>query len=146
MNHYSIHSRSLLILRASLSGIFLVAGINHLLFTENVTARLLASGANSLIVPDVLAPPLVTLSGVFMLIWGIALLLGFRTRMAAFGLILILIPITLTVQVGQWATVGPLFKNIVILGGLIFFALNGSVCCSIDSSGFFQTIFKILKK
>lgn len=76
---------------------------------------------------------LIVLSGVFMIIGGLALLIGFQTRLAAIGLILILLPITFTVQVGQWATSGPLFKNIAILGGLAFFAMNGSLCYCMDN-------------
>jgi len=37
---------------------------------------------------------------------------------------LVLIPITLTIQVGQVQTMGPLFKNIGLAGGLLFFAMN----------------------
>lgn len=76
---------------------------------------------------------LVLLSGVFMVIGGMALLLGFQTRLASIGLILILLPITFSVQVGQWATLGPLFKNIAILGVLTFFAVNGSLCHCLDN-------------
>ena len=134
MNNYLINSRSLLALRVAVSGIFLVAGANHLLFPEKVSNRLnnaaMADFAMTLGSPEVL----VLLSGVFMVIGGISLLLGFQTRLAAIGLILILLPITFTVQVGQWATSGPLFKNIAIIGGLTFFAINGSLCYSLDNS------------
>jgi len=37
---------------------------------------------------------------------------------------LVLLPITLSVQVGQIETLGPLFKNIAIMGGLLFFIIN----------------------
>lgn len=66
----------------------------------------------------------VILSGIVMLIAGIALLIGFKTRLAAIALIAVLITITLTIQIGQMATLGPLFKNIAILGGLIFISMN----------------------
>lgn len=59
-----------------------------------------------------------------MMIAGFCLLIGYRTRWAAVALAAVIIPITLTVQVGQIHTLGPLFKNIAILGGLLFFILN----------------------
>ena len=67
---------------------------------------------------------LVIASGIVMFIAGIGLLLGYKTRWAAMILAAVLIPITLTIQVGQITTLGPLFKNIAILGGLTFFILN----------------------
>lgn len=59
-----------------------------------------------------------------MLISGLSLALGYKTRYAAILLIAILIPITITIQVGQLTTLGPLFKNVAILGGLLFFTMN----------------------
>jgi putative oxidoreductase len=133
MNNYLINSRSLVVLRVAISGIFLIAGLNHILFVDKVAARLKAAQMAEFILALGSPEPLIIVSGAFMLIGGTALLLGFKTRIAAVGLILILLPITFTVQVGQWATAGPLFKNIAILGGLIFFALNGSLCYCVDS-------------
>lgn len=80
-------------------------------------------------VGDLLGTPktAVILSGVVMLIAGIALLIGFKTRIAAIVLIAILVPITVTVQVGQVETLGPLFKNIALLGGLLFFSINSNL-------------------
>jgi len=69
----------------------------------------------------------VILSGIIMLIAGIALLMGYKTKIAAIILIAMLIPITLTVQVGQMATLGPLFKNVALLGGLLFFSMNSNL-------------------
>jgi putative oxidoreductase len=133
MKNYTINSYTLLALRVAVSGIFLIAGTNHLLFPAKVVGKL--GGASLADFAMALGPPevLVFLSGVFMVIGGMALLTGFQTRLAAIGLILILLPITISVQVGQWATAGPLFKNIAILGGLIFFAVNGALCCSLDA-------------
>jgi putative oxidoreductase len=53
-----------------------------------------------------------------MLIAGIALMLGFEPKYAAIILAMVLILI-ITVQIGQMSTIGPLFKNIAILGGLL---------------------------
>ena len=80
-------------------------------------------------VGDLLGTPrtAVILSGVVMLIAGIALLIGFKTRIAAIVLIAILSPITLTVQVGQVETLGPLFKNVALLGALLFFSINSNL-------------------
>jgi putative oxidoreductase len=69
----------------------------------------------------------VILSGIVMLIAGISLLIGFKTQLVSIVLIAVLIPITLTIQVGQISTLGPLFKNVAILGGLLFFSINSNV-------------------
>ena len=74
---------------------------------------------------------LVLLAGVGLVAGGLALFAGFQTRLAALGLIAILVPITLTVQMTPEA-LGPLFKNVAILGGLIFFAAHGSDAFSVD--------------
>ncbi|MGB7841312.1 MAG: DoxX family membrane protein, partial [Salinimicrobium sp.] len=67
---------------------------------------------------------LVITSGIVMFIAGLGLFTGFKTRWASIILAAVLIPITLTIQVGQVTTLGPLFKNIAILGGLTFFIIN----------------------
>jgi putative oxidoreductase len=46
-----------------------------------------------------------------MLIAGIALMLGFEPKYAAIILAMVLILITITVQIGQMSTIGPLFKT-----------------------------------
>ena len=117
--------------RVLLSLIFLVSGATHLLKPEAVAARLdLAPFAH---LAAVLAPSttLVWLAGVALLAGGLALLVGFQTRLAALGLIAVLVPITLTVQLTPEA-VGPLFKNVAILGGLVFFAAHGAEGYSVD--------------
>ncbi len=115
---------SIKILRIFLSGIFLVASFNHLLNTEKTVARLEQASFKGLALFFGKPELLVTFSGIVMLIAGAFFLLGFKTRYAAIVLALVLIPITLSVQVGQITTLGPLFKNIAILGGLLFFIIN----------------------
>lgn len=117
--------------RVLLSLIFLVSGATHLLKPEAIAARLdVAPFAH---VAALLAPSttLVFLAGVGLMAGGLALLVGFQTRLAALGLIAILVPITLTVQMTPEA-LGPLFKNVAILGGLVFFAAHGSEAFSVD--------------
>lgn len=119
-----VNYRSVVILRSMLSLIFIVASLSHLLKTEKTISRL--EQAHFGYIGSFFGPPqiLVILSGIVMLVAGLFLLFGYKTSWAAVVLIAVLIPITLTVQVGQMATIGPLFKNVAILGGLLFFSLN----------------------
>lgn len=107
-----------------LSGIFLVAGANHLFNVEGTINKMDQASLKGLAYSMGNPEYMVILSGVVMLIAGISLLVGFKTRYAAAILALILIPITITVQVGQMNSLGPLFKNIAIMGALLFFILN----------------------
>ncbi|MUP45632.1 DoxX family protein [Gramella sp. BOM4] len=123
-NHIQINRRSVQLLRVLISGIFLVAGSNHLLNTTQTVRRLEQASFKGIAYFFGEPETLVLLSGVFMLTVGFLFLIGYKTRWAAIILGLILVPITLTVQVGQINTLGPLFKNIAILGGLLFFIIN----------------------
>lgn len=116
--------KSVVILRIMLSLIFIIASTNHFFNTEKTVSRIENSSMG--FIGYILGTPeiAVILSGIIMLVAGISLLLGFKTRIAATVLIAVLIPITLTVQVGQITTLGPLFKNVAILGGLLFFSIN----------------------
>ncbi|WP_366184405.1 DoxX family protein [Flavobacterium ovatum] len=118
---------SLVLLRVMLSFIFIVASINHLFNTEKTVHKLEVATMGFL--GKLLGPPelAIILSGIVMLMAGFSLLIGFKTRFAAILLITLLIPITVTVQVGQTATLGPLFKNVAILGGLLFFSINSNL-------------------
>ena len=118
---------SVVILRIMLSLIFIVASTSHFFKPEQTVKRIEA--ANFSFIANIVGTPeiAVILSGIVMLIAGVALLIGFKTRVSAIILIAVLIPITLTIQVGQVATLGPLFKNVAILGGLIFFSINSNL-------------------
>lgn len=119
--------KSVVILRIMLSLIFIIASTSHFFNTEKTVNRI--ENASMGFIGNILGTPetAVILSGIVMLIAGIALLLGFKTQIAAIVLIAVLIPITLTVQVGQMTTLGPLFKNVAILGGLLFFSINSNL-------------------
>lgn len=121
-----ISRRSIHLLRILVSGIFLAAGINHLLEVEKTAKRI--EQANFKGIAYLFGDPqwLIILSGIVMLVAGFLFLIGYKTKWAAMTLIAVLIPITLTVQVGQITTLGPLFKNIAILGGLLFFVMNNT--------------------
>lgn len=121
---FEVKRSSVVILRMLLSGIFIVASLNHLLQVEKTVQRI--EQANFGAIGKLLGPPefAVIASGITMLVAGITLLIGYKTKISAILLLLVLIPITLTIQVGQVQSMGPLFKNIGLAGGLLFFALN----------------------
>lgn len=120
----SVNSNSITVLRVLLSGIFIVASLNHLLNIEKTVDKINRAKLKEL--AYIFGNPEITViaSGVAMLIAGIALMLGYETKYTAIILAMVLIPITITIQIGQMSTIGPLFKNIAIFGGLMFFILN----------------------
>ncbi|WP_086477845.1 DoxX family protein [Arenibacter amylolyticus] len=120
----NINRRSVQILRIAVSGIFLLAGLNHLIQTEQVVGRIATASLKDFAYFFGDPTFLVILSGIVMLVAGIAFLIGYKTKWAAWILIAVLIPITITIQIGQATTLGPLFKNVAIFGGLLFFVLN----------------------
>ena len=119
-----ISRRSIQLLRIMVSGIFLVAGFNHLVNVEKTAQRIEQASFKGIALFFGEPQWLVILSGIVMLVAGFLFLIGYRTKWAAIVLMAVLIPITLTIQVGQITTLGPLFKNIAIFGGLLFFVLN----------------------
>ncbi|NKI27024.1 DoxX family protein [Arenibacter sp. 6A1] len=116
--------RSIQLLRIFVSSIFIIASISHLFNVEKTVRRLESAKLGYLAL--FLGNPtiLVVASGIVMLIAGISFCVGYKTRWSAIVLLAVLIPITITIQMGQVTTLGPLFKNIAILGGLLFFILN----------------------
>ena len=119
-----ISGLSVLLLRVALSGIFVVAGVSHLLNPDGVTQRIhnapYSGFASMFGNPHVLG----ILSGYVLLIFGISLLLGVFTRWSAIILFLTLIPITVTIQMGNGILDGALWKNVALFGGLLLFILN----------------------
>lgn len=107
-----------------LSAIFLVASLSHIFNIEKTIQKIDKAAFSE--IAYVFGDPtiMIVLSGIAMLIGGVSLMVGYKTKWAAIILAACLIPITLTVQVGQMSTLGPLFKNIAIFGGLLFFILN----------------------
>jgi putative oxidoreductase len=119
-----INRRSIQLLRILVSGIFLVAGFNHLINVEKTAARLEQTNFKGIALFFGEPQWLIIMSGIVMIAAGFTFLIGYKTKWAAIILMTVLIPITLTIQVGQITTLGPLFKNIAIFGGLLFFILN----------------------
>ena len=132
MHNMSFHAGSVFILRSFSSLIFISAGINHLLHPVGVVSRLIESELGTLALWMAPASVLVFLSGIGLIIGGFFYLIGWKTHLSAGLLILLLIPITLTVQVSGDGVSGPFFKNIALLGTLIFFMINRNLPISVD--------------
>lgn len=130
-NSVKANGLSVLIFRICLSGVFIVAGISHLLHPEMVEARIDSAAFNNFATFFGNLYWLGILSGIALLTGGIALLFGIYTRWAAIGLFLVLVPITITIQLGNGIFHGPLWKNVALFGGLVFFIINNPKVFSI---------------
>ncbi len=124
MNSVVVSRRSIIVLRVMLSGIFLVAGLNHVIVPEGVAKRLIASSMYEFFPTFVDPEVLVIVVGVGLLTGGLLLIFNQFIRPAAILLFVLLIPITVSVQLQGLETMGPLFKNVAIAGALLFFIFN----------------------
>lgn len=122
--HIPIHSSSVLILRVLTSGIFTIAGVTHFIHPEGITQKINASAYSGF--AQFFGDPhmLGILSGYVLLLVGLCFMLGIYTRWSALILLITLIPITITIQMGHGPLHGPLWKNIALAGALIFFIVN----------------------
>lgn len=112
--------------------IFIVASIGH--FSEPTMALAAAHGVPR---PEILVP----LSGVFILLGGLSVLLGYKTRFGATLIALFLIPATFMIH-NFWTVTDPMaqaiqqimfFKNLAMLGGAFLLIYYGAGPCSIDN-------------
>ena len=118
--------------RVMFSLIFIVGGLGHFGKADLMTNRFEASPWADL-VSSIGDPQLMlSLSGVILVVGGVLLLLGYKTHLAALGLFITLVPITFVIHIAP-GHVGPLLKNIALLGGLIHFYIRGAGAYSIDS-------------
>lgn len=132
MHEFRINHVSILIFRSLLSSVFIAAGIGHFLQMKIMAEKLSMAKMSFLVgwLSDLKA--LVILSGAGLLLGGILLLLGYKTKVSSMFLAILIIIITITVQVGNPEGLGPLMKNIGLLGGLMFFSFNGGFQYSMD--------------
>jgi len=111
------------VFRTLFSLIFLVAGLGHIVRPTQIVARLEAARIGAWVSSVFPSEVLVLSTGMALVVGGAGLLLNIKSRWAAVLLIACLVPITLSVQLAP-DKVGPLFKNIALLGGLIHFAFR----------------------
>lgn len=122
-----------LVFRVATSLIFLAAGLGHLVRTDQMIERLNEAPLGAHLSAFLPVELLMVASGVVLVIGGAALAAGLRARWAAWSLILVLVPITLTSHVGHGGDPGPLLKNVALLGSLLHFATVGAGRWSIDA-------------
>lgn len=106
--------------RSLTSLIFIYAGSKHLIHAEGVLKRISSSAAYELMQNAWLFRTGILFSGVVMLVAGIALLVGYKPRIAASFLLAMIVPITLLTQLENLNDLGPFFKNVAITGSLLF--------------------------
>tara|TARA_B100001057_G_C22654259_1_gene873336 strand:+ start:455 stop:913 length:459 start_codon:yes stop_codon:yes gene_type:complete len=112
------------VFRLSISLIFMIGGLGHFFAHQHMLGRMHLSPWRSYV--ELVGNPsvLLWLSGAIFIAAGITLALGWMTRISAAVLFLTLVPITVAIHVAPGHT-GPLFKNVAILGSLIFLFVRG---------------------
>ena len=112
------------VFRLLTSLIFIIGGLGHFFQSQVMLDRMAESpwaGTISKIGDPML---MLQLSGFVFVAAGITLALGWMTRLSALALFLTLIPVTVTIHFAP-GHVGPLFKNVAILGALFYLYCKG---------------------
>lgn len=119
------------VLRVATSLIFIIGGMGHFGESQVMLDRMQASPWRDVIM--MVGDPLwlLWLSGAVFILCGIGLALGWMTRICALAIFFTLIPITVTIHFAP-GHVGPLFKNVAILGALAYIFIKGPGRYSID--------------
>lgn len=133
------HSKALvdLLFRILTSLIFIVGGLGHFGQHRMMLDRMKESPWATTV--DRIGDPsvLLWLSGLAFVAAGLTLAIGFVTRASALILFVTLVPVTITTHlVPDPSHVGPLFKNIAILGALLLIWARGPGAYALDNQGF----------
>lgn len=119
------------VFRVLTSLIFIIGGLGHFGQHNQMLARMEESPWRGEVAMIGDPSMLLWLSGAVFVIFGITLAAGFMTRLSALALFVTLVPITIAIHVAP-GHVGPLFKNIAILGALLFLWARGGGRFSAD--------------
>jgi putative oxidoreductase len=119
------------VFRALFSLIFIVGGLGH--FGQHHDMLLRIQGSPWLHVVRAIGDPsvLLWLSGAVFVVAGFSFAIGFMTRLSAAALFVTLVPVTLAIHIAP-GHVGPLLKNVAILGGLLHFFVRGPGAYALD--------------
>jgi putative oxidoreductase len=119
------------LLRVATSLIFIIGGLGHFVQDHVMLKRIEESPWHDWVVSMGDPSFFLYLSGGVMLVAGLGLALGLFTRLSSLLLFVTLVPITFVIHIAP-DHVGPLFKNIAILGTLMFFFVSGGGWLSVD--------------
>lgn len=122
------------IFRVLTSLIFIVGGMGHFFQDQMMLDRMAESPWRHVV--GQIGDPLVLLwlSGAVFIVFGVALALGLVTRLSALLILITLVPITVTTHlVADPNHVGPLFKNIAIMGALLLIIARGPGAFALDN-------------
>ena len=114
--------------------IFVIVGLGHFRQHDIMLERMQESPWASTV--GMIGDPslMLWLSGIVFFVAGTTLALGWMTRASALILFATLIPVTIAIHVvPDTSHVGPLFKNIAILGALLFFWARGPGAFALDN-------------
>jgi len=119
------------VFRVLTSLIFIVGGLGHFARRDAMLDRIADSPWSELI--GRLGDPslLLWLSGGVFVVFGVTLALGLWARLSALLLAVTLVPVTLALHLAP-DQLGPLFKNLAILGALYFIYVRGAGQLSLD--------------
>lgn len=122
------------IFRVATSLIFIIGGIGHFGAHDYMLERMQESPWNSAV--NMIGDPswLLWLSGAVFVVFGVTLALGYLTRISALLILVTLIPVTITQHIAP-GHMGPLFKNIAIMGALMYFYANGPGRFAVGQAG-----------
>lgn len=115
-----------LIFRVTLSLIFIIGGLGHFFGLNEMLARIAESPWREQV--EIIGDPtlLLWLSGAAFVVFGLLLMFGKLRRLSALILFVTLVPVTLAIHIAP-GHVGPLLKNVAILGALMLVYGRGTV-------------------
>lgn len=120
------------LLRVSLSLIFIIGGFGHFFAHHLMLSRIEESPWRDIVL--LFGDPSLALwaSGLIFILAGNSLALGWMTRLSSLLLLLTLVPITLAIHIAP-GHIGPLFKNVAIIGALGYVFLRGPGRYALDN-------------